>query len=424
MASKLVVWFEGERVGHISRSGRGDIIFQYTPAWLEGKDSFPISLSLPFQSPPFSKEASSSFFDNLLPEEEVRKQVADNNRLSTTDIFGLLQAIGADCAGALSILRPNQAPDFRAYTYQPLPIAELPAFLAELRINPLGSGNTPSRLSLAGAQNKTSLFLSNGSLQHYARPCNGAPGTHIVKLLSPRFPNLAENELFCTLLARAFGLDTPEVGLTPTLERALLIRRYDRTQMVNDGVRRVRRIHQEDFCQALGVPRTRKYQSQGGPGFRQCFTVLDRCHDPEGDRRKIFRWAVFNYLIGNADAHAKNISLLYDEPPRPRLAPFYDLVCTAVYPLKKNMAMKIGRKSNPDHVHGSDWTQLIALTKIPLDEGRHILQEMAAVPDFLLDNARDKFFAVYGQVPLVFQIAATIRDRAALVRAALEKIRC
>jgi serine/threonine-protein kinase HipA len=419
MASELVVWFEQELVGHISRSGPKDIVFQYAPAWLEGEGSFPISLSLPFQFPPFSKEASSSFFDNLLPEEEVRKQVADNKRLSTEDIFGLLQAIGADCAGALSILRPGQAPRPQVYAYQPLPIAELPAFLAEQRINPLGTGDKYARLSLAGAQSKTSLFLSDDPPQSYARPRDGAPGTHIVKPVSPRFPNLAENELFCTLLAQAFGLNTPEAGLTPTLERAFLIRRYDRRQTPDGDIRR---IHQEDFCQALGVPRTKKYQSQGGPGYQQCFTVLDQCHEPEKDRQKLFRWAVFNYLIGNADAHAKNISLLYAEPPKPRLAPFYDLVCTAVYPLNKNMAMKIGRKSNPGHVHGSDWEKLITLAKIPLDEGRHILQEMGTLPGFLLDNARDEFLAIYGQVPLISQIAATMKNRAALVLAALDEI--
>lgn len=408
MASELVVWFAWELVGHISRSGSQDIVFHYAPAWLEGESSFPISLSLPFQFPPCSKEASSSFFDNLLPEEEVRKQVADNKRLSTEDIFGLLRAIGADCAGALSILRPGQAPRPQMYAYQPLPIAELPAFLAEQRINPLGTGDKHARLSLAGAQSKTSLFLSDGPPQSYARPRDGAPGTHIVKPVSPRFPSLAENELFCTLLAQAFALNTPEAGLTPTLERALLIRRYDRRQMPDGDIRR---IHQEDFCQALG-----------GPGYQQCFAVLDQCHEPEEDRRKLFRWAVFNYLIGNADAHAKNISLLYDAPPKPRLAPFYDLACTAVYPLNKNMAMKIGRKSNPGHVHGSDWEKLITLAKIPLDEGRHILQEMATLPGFLLDNARDAFLATYGQVPLISQIAATMKERAALVLTALGEI--
>jgi serine/threonine-protein kinase HipA len=417
MASELDVRFERKLVGRISRSGSKDIVFQYAPAWLEDKDSFPISLSLPFQSLPFSKKVSSSFFDNLLPEEEVRRQVADNKRLSTEDIFGLLQAIGADCAGALSILRPDQeVPRSQEYDYQPLPVAELPAFLAGQRINPLGIGDKHARLSLAGAQSKTSLFLSGGPLQSYARPRGGAPGTHIVKPASPRFPNLVENELFCTLLARAFGLNTPEAGLTPTLERAFLLRRYDRRQTPRGDIHR---IHQEDFCQALGVPRTKKYQSQGGPGYQQCFRVLKKCRKPEEDRSKLFRWVVFNYLIGNADAHAKNISLLYDEPPKPRLAPFYDLVCTAVYPLNKNMAMKIGRKSNPEHVHSSDWEKLIALAEIPLSEGRSILQEMGTLPGFMLDQAQCEFLATYGQVPLIPQIVATMKDRAALVLAAL-----
>ncbi|MDR2893540.1 MAG: type II toxin-antitoxin system HipA family toxin [Deltaproteobacteria bacterium] len=418
MASELVVWFERKLVGYISRSGLKYIVFKYAPDWLESEDSFPISLSLPFQREFFSKEVSSSFFDNLLPEEEVRKQVADNKRLSTDDIFGLLQAIGADCAGALSILLPGQESRHNKHTYQPLSASDLPAFLAEQRINPLGTGDKYARLSLAGAQSKTSIFLSGDSPQRYARPCDGAPGTHIVKPVSLSFPNLAENELFCMLLAQAFGLDTPEAGLTPTLERAFLIRRYDRRQ-TPDGIRR---IHQEDFCQALGVPRAKKYQNHGGPSYQQCFTVLDNCHEPEEERLKLFRWAVFNYLIGNADAHAKNISLLYDDPPKPRLAPFYDLVCTTVYPLNKNMAMKIGRKGNPDHVYGSDWDKLIAHAKISLGDGRHILQEMGTLPSFLLDGARDDFLFMYGQVPVIHQIVTIINERAGLVLSALDEI--
>lgn len=424
MHSELAVWFEQKLVGNIRRSGRGrsgrtDIIFQYAPAWLEDKGTFPISLSLPFQSLPFGKEVSSNFFDNLLPEETVRKHVADANRLPVEDIFGLLQAIGADCAGALSILNPGEQPCPQEYAYKLIPPEALPEFLARQRTAPLGIGKNSVRLSLAGAQSKVSLLLSNDTPPQYKLPLGGAPGTHIVKPASlSDIPFLAENEAFCSILAKALGFETPETGLTPTMERGFVSRRYDRQQIPG---RPIRRLHQEDFCQALGMPRTKKYQKHGGIGYKDCFAILDGCHNPEEDRWKLFRWAVFNYLIGNADAHAKNISLLYDKLPKPRLAPFYDLVCTAVYSqLDDAMAMKIGRKSAPNNLYDGDWKKFIALAGVPQTEAIAEMARLCVGLSILADGAGEKFLAVYGQIPLIPQIAAIIKKRVAYLRASMK----
>ncbi len=420
MAAELTVWLESKLVGDIRRAGLGHIEFQYASEWLNAPHAFPISLSLPFRHQAFDKNISTSFFDNLLPEENVRKLVADKERLPPDDVFGLLRAFGADCAGALSVLSTGKTPQSQECRYKSLSTSELSEFLDEQVINPLGGGEKGGRLSLAGAQSKTSLLLSADIPPKYSRPLYGAPSTHIVKPASPLFPYLAENEVFCTLLATALGLDTQEVSLTPTLKRAFVIRRYDR-ELTPDGS--IRRLHQEDFCQALGIPRTQKYQSsKGGPSYAKCFALLAHCHASENGRLKLFQWVVFNYLTGNADAHGKNISLLYDNPPKPRLAPFYDLVCTAVYPgISKNMAMKIGRKNNPDHIHWSDWLALQKAADIPQDDARQIMDGMCSALDSVLDAVINSFIELYGQeqLTLLANIAKVIRERVRHVRAAL-----
>lgn len=418
MRDMLFVWFGQEHVGSIERRKNG-LVFSYAEEWLRKSGAFPISLRLPLQEASFNEQSSTIFFDNLLPEEAVREQVAAYYRLSSSDTFSLLRAIGADCAGALSILPQEERPRSPAeYKYRNIPVAELPKYLAALPLAPLGAGRQGVRLSLAGAQSKTSLRVIWESEEPFDEPLGGAPGTHLIKPSSNanNYSYLPENEFFCSVLGQGLKIEVPEARLTDTMPRAYVIHRYDRVQTPSGIIR----VHQEDFCQALGFPRTRKYQEHGGPGYKQIFALLDHCRNPDQDKRKLLQGIVFNYLTGNADAHAKNISLLYDAPPKPRLAPFYDLVCTAVYPaVNKNMALKINRKKNPRHVHRSDWQALCDQASVPFTEARENILGMCATLESILQPTADLFIEQYGIIPIIPSIVDVIKERLELLGAAL-----
>ena len=222
---------------------------------------------------------------------------------------------------------------------------------------PLLAGRAEIRLSLAGAQNKVALYCEG---EAYSLPLNESPSTHILKPEWERFPQLAINEAHCLKLARSAGLPTTEAGVrTFGSHRCLVVERYDR---VRNQAGHLQRLHQEDFCQALGVPTRIKYQNEGGPNLASCFQLLRQASTrPARDLIHLFNAVVFNFLIGNNDAHGKDFSLLYPRKDREatvQLAPFYDLVSTTSYPeLSQKMAMKIGGSYIPDKLRRNDWEQ-------------------------------------------------------------------
>jgi serine/threonine-protein kinase HipA len=206
------------------------------------------------------------------------------------------------------------------------------------------------RLSLAGAQNKlpvyydgTQLFLPRGS----------APSSHILKPGSPGFEHMPANEHFCMRLAEALGLPVPVSTILRKPSPLYLVQRYDRTVSPDSALGR---IHQIDFCQALNLPSARKYEKEGGPGLAACFDAIAKfSRQPAKDRLNLISWVIFNYLIGNADAHAKNLSLLITSEGI-SLAPFYDLISTAVYPdLTLNLALTIGGENRPEWIQERHW---------------------------------------------------------------------
>ncbi|MCL2181519.1 MAG: HipA domain-containing protein, partial [Treponema sp.] len=225
----------------------------------------------------------------------------------------------------------------------------------------LTSLDNPPRLSLAGAQLKFAVYKQNNI---YYRSDDEHPTTHIIKITNRRFPDLLENELFCMRLAQTILLDIPNVKLMdadgcPYLE----IERFDR--VTDNGT--VCRVHQEDFCQALGIVSAKKYQSGGGPGLKDCYGIIDKYSKNHiSDVTRFIEWTVFNYLIGNTDAHAKNISLLHMESGI-KLAPFYDLLSTEVYPQKlvdHYTAMLINGKGKYTSVCKNDFTALFEQLKL------------------------------------------------------------
>ena len=403
----LIVYLHGERAGLLDQEDGEPLRFIYDSAWLAKPDAIPLSRSLPLQPEAFSAKKTRPFFAGLLPEEEPRKIVATVLGISAANDFAMLERIGGECAGAVQLLpaeRDANAP--AALLPRELSGPELAQIVAELPRRPLLAGRDGLRLSLAGAQDKLPVLIRDGRTY---LPLDDTPSSHILKPEPARFSGLAANEWFSLALARAVGLDAPAaefriIGETP----CLLVARYDRRAGA-DG--RIRRIHQEDFCQALGFPPERKYQAENGPTLRHCFELLRTWSTvPARDVPAFIDGLIFNVLIGNADAHAKNFSLLYFAGER-RLAPFYDLVTTLAWPeLTVKPAMKIGHADSIDVFDPAEWKILARETGLawPLLRERLILSARTVL---------ERMDAVLAQAPApaaatAWKLGETIRARA------------
>lgn len=339
-AKSLGVWLDGARIAELALGGGGAISCQYTDAALDRwpRNSPVISCSLPLGTRP---QPALAFCKGLLPEGNALQTLADQAGLATSDTFGLLARYGRDIAGALVISEDD--PDERRFGVEPYTPKTLETAIDDLDDHPLGSGDD-SELSLAGLQDK--LLLVDLGEGKWGRPLHGRPSTHILKLDDARRPGLVDAEADCLELARAAGLTNVEIQRKRFGEPScLIVSRFDRF----DGPGGVRRIHQEDLCQALaidpdGQKRRAKYESAGGPTFKQAAKLLDEYSKNPGDELdRLVAIVVFTVLIGNADAHGKNLALLHPSPDDVRLAPLYDTVPTALWPkLRTDAAMSIG----------------------------------------------------------------------------------
>ena len=344
-------------------------VFKYESGWLNRPEAFPLSLSLPLRPAPFENDTARPFFANLLPEGEIRRVIATKLHISEQNIYTFLEKIGGDCAGAVSILPQHEMPVERS-GYRELDEEALHRLLTELPIRPLLAGEEGIRLSLAGAQNKLPVYMEDDRI---FIAMGNSPSTHIVKPPIVRLEETVENEAFCMALARRTGLPVSEAVIRKTRDAILIVTRYDRAREQHGTILR---LHQEDFCQALGILPEQKYESEGGPSLAQCFTLLKSYSiRPAADQRSLLRWVIFNTLIGNADAHAKNLSILITNRG-PQLAPFYDLISTQVYPgLTKKLAMKIGGENRADWLQRRHWERFA--------------HSVALKPPYVLSTAQD-----------------------------------
>lgn len=350
MNKSLFVVFGSDPVGKISFDEERRWIFQYDPIWLKNDRAIPLSVRLPLQSNPFSPDFAKPFFANLLPEGELRRLIAAKHKISVTNDFELLAALGGECAGAFSVSSEKGETSGKG-KYREISKKELEKLVREMPKVPLLTADKKARLSLAGAQSKLPIYYKNEKIFF---PEEGAPSSHILKPPIPNVEDSVANEAFCMKLASALGLDVPENKVIFFQKIPIyLIERYDRQEIPPAFLQR---LHQEDFCQALGNFPDQKYQNEGGPSFQECFQVLDQYSlQPALDKKAFIACAVFNFLIGNSDAHAKNFSLLISKEGV-RLAPFYDLMSTRVYEgLSDRLAMKIGNKYESDLVQERHW---------------------------------------------------------------------
>jgi len=386
MAS-LPVYFEQRLIGtiHVDRSGPS---FTYASGWVGLSGAFPISLTMPLKSEPFAADTFLPWAANLLPESEQLRTLGQLLGMARSDVIGLLSAIGGDTAGAFSFGQPG-----RASSVQWRPVEELERMIENLPNKPFLVGEEGVSMSLAGVQSKIAVAVDDED--RIFIPMNGSPSTHILKPDSPRLPGGVQNEAFCLTLAKRMRIPTPKVTTGQAGKRTyLLVKRYDRT----DAGGRCRRLHQEDYCQALGKPPSAKYESNQtgirGPTLKDMFDITRR-HMPPTEIVRLLDMVILNVLACNSDAHAKNYSIMI-RAGSASLAPMYDIMCGEVWEnITKNLAQKIAGISRGDRLNKTRWQQFArecglnpkqvidridALAKSAIAEAELAASEVAAMP--------------------------------------------
>lgn len=340
MIKELSVRLYGLQVG-VLRLVNGKMEFVY-----DDSPQRAISLSLPVQKEPFKEIACRAFFGGLLPENpNMRELLAKKYNININDDFKLLKEIGRDCAGAISFHEMNESQKRQKMVKIEGAILsddELKKYLEELPYRPyLGK-----RLSLAGAQEKTAVCVIDGKI---ALPNDDVPTTHIIKTALPKYSQSIQNEYICMKAAKALGMEVAEVEIRKIDDiEFLLIERFDR--IYGDGLE-CERLLQEDFAQSLGVQARDKYKVT----FKDCLKVLNQTATPANSKLKFIKLVIFNYLIGNTDAHAKNFSIYLDIDDVVTPTPAYDLLCSSIYDCDQRIAMKIGKAKYYSEVTEKDW---------------------------------------------------------------------
>lgn len=415
MTASLNVWWDTRRVGVLSIDGHGDTEFTYAQSWRDAPGARAISVSLPLRAETFSRRQCRPFFEGLLPEESQRIAVAAALGVSQQNEFRLLEAIGGEVAGALSLWPEDVTPPETTWNSPAEKLSDqaVVALLDRLPARPLLAGERGLRLSLAGAQAKVPLIATSDGL---ALPRPGEPTTHILKPPIARLSGTTENEAFAMRLAQKIGLDVAEVEIRTVSGRSfLLIKRYDRTA---DADGQMRRLHQEDFCQAIGYTSAQKYAADGGPVFHDCFALLRRVVTrPAVEVLKMMDAALFNLIIGNADAHGKNYSLLY-QADAIVMAPLYDLLSTVAYPdLSPSLAMKIAKRPRLEDLSPRDWAKFAEETGLTEP---YIRRRAASLADRIIADApqaRASFDASF--TPAMQPFEELVVTRAGILKAAL-----
>ncbi|NOT71038.1 MAG: type II toxin-antitoxin system HipA family toxin [Hyphomicrobium sp.] len=325
----LDVYLNGRLVGQFRREATGAVDFKYDQTWLDWDNAIPVSLSLPLREDRFVGDPVFAVFDNLLPDNaDIRRRVAEKMGAAGNDAHSHLAAIGRDCVGALQFLPAGQPVLEAAIEGRKVSDAEIAAIIANLARSPLGLGDDEDfRISIAGAQEKTGLLYLK---KHWQVPHGTTPTTHILKPQLGVLPNgidmsrSVENEHFCLSLTNALGMPAAKTAINDfDDQRVLVVERFDRLWTRD---KRLLRIPQEDCCQALSVPSSRKYQTDGGPSVADIAELLKGSDQPEADRKMFFKAQVLVWLLAATDGHAKNFSIQLAPGGRFRLAPLYDIM--------------------------------------------------------------------------------------------------
>lgn len=338
----LNVFLNAERVGTIHDAS--PIAFEYASAWLARAEKLGVS-TIPLQPGRNDSAAVQACFENLLPEGELRNYLVERKKAST--LFAMLFEIAGDTAGGFTILPGGQVPE--APVYEATSWACLATRLRETSAAAIDIKGSNARISLAGAQDKTSLTIFADGVPRI--PAGTAPSTHILKPDIRRLSKVwhsAANETIIMLTAAQCGLPAAEVFYEPHTG-SCMVQRFDRIVRADGSLGR---LIQYDLCQLAGIVSERKYEKEGGPGIAACAALIRQYSgQPAVDLRNFVAWIIFNLYTGNNDSHAKNLSIIHIPGDGTRLAPFYDLMCTRLYPgLSQEFAFAIGGETAPGSI--------------------------------------------------------------------------
>ncbi|MNM99279.1 Serine/threonine-protein kinase HipA [compost metagenome] len=406
----------GHLAGAVTADANGNPMLTYSSSWLKTADAYPVSLSLPLTQQRFAAETTAAVLWGLLPDNEnLLQRWAARFHVSPRNPLALLSEIGEDCAGAIQFVSDDRLQSVLSGAQdgiEDLSDDDVAVRLRGLRDN-VDTGRhieDIGQFSLAGAQSKIALLKKDDGT--WSIPSGRIPTTHILKPPSGDYDGFVENEMFCLRLARALGLPAAMAErLVIGSEQAICVERYDRIR-AHDGWAR---IHQEDFCQALGVMPQIKYQNQGGPGPAEMADVLWRhSSQPQADVGTLFQALLFNYLIGGTDAHAKNYSLLFGAGGKVRLAPLYDISSAFPYPQlqrrKIKLAMKIGSHYRWWDIRLEDWQSTAMAMRL---DPTQALRQLAAMCVLLPDAAERVRLQFHGEGiahPVLDRLVGEIRS--------------
>jgi serine/threonine-protein kinase HipA len=384
------VYFEQRRVGTVEVDKAGPS-FLYDTAWIALHGAFPISVTMPLTAERIPSDVFLPWAANLLPESEQLRTLGQLLGMARSDVVGLLSAIGGDTAGALSFGQPGRTASVQ---WRQIGSPEdLEKVIEELPTKPFLVGDEGVSMSLAGVQAKLAVAIDDAG--HICIPMNGSPSTHILKPDSPRLPGGVQNEAFCLALARRLNIPIPNFTTGRAGARTyLLVQRYDRISAGD----RWRRLHQEDYCQALGKPPSAKYESNqtgvSGPKLEEMFEITRR-YLPPTDVVRLLDMVIFNVVACNTDAHAKNYSIMI-RGNGVSLAPIYDVMCGEVWEnVTQKLAQAIAGKRGGDCLDGRDWQRFArdcglnprqvldrvrTLAELALAEAQPAELEVAAMP--------------------------------------------
>ena len=401
----LRVYLNNRLVGHLLKEPGGAVSFRYDESWLGWENAIPVSLSLPLREDAYRGTPVVAVFENLLPDSEpLRRRVAQRVGAEGSDAYSLLATIGRDCVGALQFIAGDDdvIVATSAIEGEPVDDAGIEKLLRNLAQAPLGlSREDDFRISVAGAQEKTALLWDG---KRWLKPRGTTPTTHILKPQIGQLPNgidlsnSVENEFYCLKLLAAFGLPVNAAAIeTFGRTNALVIERFDRRR-TRDG--RLLRLPQEDCCQALSVPPSRKYQSDGGPGLVDVLTLLRGSDTPEKDRVTAFKAQILFWLIGATDGHAKNFSVFLGPGGTFSLTPLYD-VLTAQPSLdagqierkQMKLAMAVGTNNHYriEGIHGRHFMETAQAAGLPKTMARAAVEDIAGAADKALEAVQKDF---------------------------------
>jgi len=371
-AHQLAVFHEFSRLGTIGFEPLDETFsFGYHPAWLNDRAAFPLSPHFPLTGEPFSSAPIRRFLENLLPEGRALDIAATTFQVSKSNIFGLVRELGRETAGALTFLPEDDFASAATTEKRPVGVDELARRVRERAEHPLSVWDGRVRMSLAGYQDKLAVLVDG---EDFYLAEGRLASTHILKPEPPhdRLPHLAANEHFCTNLARRIGLPVPDVDILRLPDPVLIVRRFDRAR----GEDAVHRRHIIDACQALDFPVSYKYERNFGSGkdvrhirdgvsFRRLFSVAAHCAVKAVATQLLLRWALLQFLLGNCDAHGKNISF-FCGPEGLSVAPFYDLVSVVQFStVDHEMAMGYGDEFVLEHISPFDWACFAGHAGVP-----------------------------------------------------------